>query len=310
LQNITLAGNTGFSNAWLNSGNVTNRGIELQLGYNVLTGTSGSTPTWNVGFNASRNRNRIESLGPVAQQFAGRLGAGGGLETTPFIQKPGLPIGAMWGYRTNGLVRTPDDSIAESSLQGKAVRVGDLRYVDVNGDGAINAEDQSVIGDANADWVWGFTNRLAWKGFDVSALLTAVRGNSIINAERIRWLSLDGSMNVPSEYVENAFDPTTNPNGQYPQVRQDRKYDARFSDLFIEDGSYVRLKNVQVGYNIPLPRARSARLYVNAINLYTWTNYTGFDPEVSAFGGPERPGVDLGNYPQARTFTVGLSTTF
>ncbi|HYD52938.1 MAG TPA: SusC/RagA family TonB-linked outer membrane protein, partial [Gemmatimonadaceae bacterium] len=310
LQNITLSGNTGFSNAWLNSGNVTNRGFEVQLNYNILTGASGDAPLWNVGFNTSRNKNRIESLGPVKQQFAARLGAGGGLEAAPFIQKPGLPIGAMWGYRTNGIVRDAADSAAESALQGKAVRVGDLRYADVSGDGKITAEDQLVIGDANADWVFGFSNRLAWKRFDLSALITAVQGNEIINAERLRYLVMDGSMNIPTEYVTNAFHPDSNPSGKYPQIRQDRKTDNRFHDLYLEDGSYVRVKSLQVGYNLPLRFARSARVYVNAINLYTWTNYTGFDPEVSAFGSPDRPGVDLGNYPQARTITVGLSTTF
>ena len=93
-------------------------------------------------------------------------------------------------------------------------------------------------------------------------------------------------------------------------MAEDRKTDARFHDMFIEDGSYVRLKNVQVGYNLPIRGARAARLYFNAINLFTWTDYTGYDPEVSAFGSPDRPGVDLGNYPQARTFTLGVSTTF
>jgi hypothetical protein len=146
--------------------------------------------------------------------------------------------------------------------------------------------------------------------FDASALVTAVRGNRIINAERMRYLTLDGTINLPSEYVTNSFDPVTNPNGIYPMIRQDRKSDARFSDIYIEDGSYVRLKNVQVGYNINLPQVHAARVYLNAINLVTWTKYTGFDPEVSAFGGPDRPGVDLGSYPQARTITVGVNTTF
>jgi hypothetical protein len=310
LQNITLAGNTGFSNAWINSGNVSNRGIELQLGYDVLSSARAAAPSWNVSVNASHNKNRIESLGPVLQQFAGRLGAGGGLEAAPFIQKPGLAIGTMWGYKTNGIVRNAADSAAESSLQGKAVRVGDIRYVDVNGDKKIDAKDQTVIGDANADWVFGLNNRFTWGKFDLSGLVTAVRGNEIINAERIRWMTLDGSQNVPKEIVDNSFDPTTNPNGTYPQVRQDRKTDARFHDMFIEDGSYVRLKNLQVGYSVTLPRARSARVYVNGLNLLTWTNYKGYDPEVSAFGSPDRPGVDLGSYPQARTITIGINTSF
>src|SRR6266550_4525381 len=287
LQQITLAGNTGFGTAWINSGNVTNKGIELQATADLLPAAPGGL-TWSIGLNASKNRNRIESLGPVAQQFAGRLGAGGGLEATPFIQKPGLSIGAMWGYKTNGIVRTPSDSVAQSTLQGKAVRVGD----------------------ATPAWVCSVNNRLSFGKFDLTALFSVVLGNSIINADRIRYLSLNGSMNVPREYVTNAFDPRTNPNGKYPMIRQDRQYDARFNDMFIEDGSYVRLQNLQLGYNLSLPRARSARLYVNAINLVTWTRYTGFDPEVSAFGGPDRPGVDQGSYPQSRLISVGMNTTF
>jgi TonB-linked SusC/RagA family outer membrane protein len=309
LQQISLPGITGFSTAWINSGNVTNKGIELQAAVDMLTGAPGDL-TWSVAINASKNRNRIESLGPVTQQFAGRLGAGGGLEAIPFIQRVGLPIGAMWGYRTNGLVRTPADSVAESTLQGRAVRVGDLRYVDTNGDDRIDDTDQRMIGDANPDWVWSLNNRVTFRKFELTALVTAVLGNSIINADRIRYLDLNGSMNVPQEYVSNSFDPQTNPKGKYPIIRQDRRYDTRFNDMFLEDGSYVRLKSVQVGYNVSLPRARSARLYVNAINLVTWTRYTGFDPEVSAFGGPERPGVDLGSYPQSRLVSLGVSTTF
>src|SRR5438309_1275259 len=309
LQQITLAGNTGFGTAWINSGNVINRGFELQASADVLTGGPDAV-TWSIGVTVSKNRNRIESLGAVAQQFAGRLGAGGGLEATPFIQKAGLPIGAMWGYRTNGIVRTSADSLAESALQGKAVRVGDLRYRDTNGDGKLDPRDQTVIGDANPDWVGSINHRLSFGKFDLTALFNVVLGNSIIDADRIRYLSLNGSMNVPREYVTNAFDPQTNPNGKYPMIRQDRQYDARFNDMFIEDGSYVRLQNLQLGYNLSLPRARSARLYVNAINLVTWTRYTGFDPEVSAFGGPDRPGVDQGSYPQSRLISVGMNTTF
>ncbi len=311
LQQISLAQNTGYGTAWINSGNVTNRGVELQAAFDVLRGGRPGAVSWNVGANASRNRNRIASLGSgIEQQFAGRLGAGGNLEAAPFIQKPGLPIGAMWGYRTDGLVRTAADSAAYSRVLGSAARVGDVRYADADGDGKITAADQTMIGDANASWVWGLSNAVRWRKFDASALLTAVRGNDIINAERMRYLNLDGSMNVPAEFVRDAFDPATNPGGRYPRVRQDRRGDARFSDVFIEDGSFVRLKNVQVGYNVALPGARTARVYVNGINLYTWTRYTGFDPEVSAFGGPDRPGVDLGSYPQSRTVTFGVNTTF
>jgi outer membrane receptor protein involved in Fe transport len=311
LQQITLAQNTGFSNAWINSGNVTNRGVELQAAYDVLRGRRQGGLTWNVGANASRNVNRIESLGNgIQQQFAGRLGAGGNLEASPFIQKPGYSIGTMWGYKSAGIVRTAADSAAYSKVLGSAVRVGDVKYVDFNADGKITALDQTKIGDANPAWVWGLTNSVRFGKFDASALLTAVRGNQVLNAERMRYLTLDGTVNVPSEILNNTFDPVKNPDGKYPMVRQDRKGDARFADIYLEDGSYVRLKNVQLGYNVTLPGARTARVYLNGINLATWTKYTGFDPEVSAFGGSDRPGVDLGSYPQARTVTFGINTSF
>jgi hypothetical protein len=216
----------------------------------------------------------------------------------------------MWGYVTDGLVRTPEDSAAYAKVLGSAAWVGDVKYKDLNGDGKISAADQMVIGDANPKWVWGLTNSVRFGRFDASALLTAVRGNDILNAERMRYFTLDGTINIPTEIYDNTFDPKTNPNGKYPIIRQNRKADARFSDLYLEDGSYVRLKNVQVGYNVQLPGARTAHVYVNGVNLYTWTKYTGFDPEVSAFGGTNRMGVDLGSYPQSRIFTVGINTTF
>jgi len=113
--------------------------------------------------------------------------------------------------------------------------------------------------------------------------------------------------------VENAFDPVTNPNGKYPRIDGTRQGFGRFSDAFLEDGSYIRLKNVQLGYELPaalVRGVRSARFYVNAINLLTLTDYTGYDPEVSAFSNTDMRGVDLGSYPQSRLFTLGMSVTF
>jgi TonB-linked SusC/RagA family outer membrane protein len=316
LQSITVADNTGITSALINSGNVTNRGFELQVGYDLLTGQGTGrigALKWNLSANASHNKNRIVSLGldtATKQQFASRLGAGGGLEVTPFIQKPGVSIGSMYGYVSDGLIRTAADSVAYKTLSGTSAHIGDYRYRDLDGDGKLTSADQRIIGDANPRWTWGVSNRLSLGNFDVSAFVTAVVGGDIINTERIRYLDLNGTINVPSEFVRNSFDPTTNPNGIYPMIRQDRRGDNRFSDLFIENGTYVRLKNVQVGYNLSLPHMPTARLYANGINLATWTKYKGFDPEVSAFGGSDRPGVDIGSYPNSKLITVGLSTTF
>ncbi|HEY0778563.1 MAG TPA: SusC/RagA family TonB-linked outer membrane protein, partial [Gemmatirosa sp.] len=311
LQQITLAQNTGFGTTWINSGNVTNRGVEFLVGYDVLRNAQKGGLTWNTSFNASHNTNRIMSLGNgVQQQFASRLGAGGNLEATPFIQKVGLPIGAMWGYTNNGVVKNAADSAAYAKLLGSAAHIGDLKYADINGDGKIDANDQHVIGDANPKWQWGWNNTVHYGKFDASALVIGVKGNSIINTERMRYLTMNGTINIPTYYLQNAYNPTTNPNGIFPMVLQSRQADTRFSDIYIEDGSFIRLKNVQLGYTLNLPRARNTRVYVNGINLLTHTRYTGYDPEVSAFGDPTHPGVDLGSYPQQRTFTFGLNTSF
>ena len=311
LQNVTQAPNTGYSSAWVNSGRVTNLGLELQADVRVLTGAGGG-PAWSISANIAGNRNRIASLGATEQQFSDRLGAGGGLEVDPFIQKPGLPIGTIWGYQTDGIFRDTAAVNAYKPVQPDA-QVGDYRYNDLNGDGHLTDADRTIIGNVNPDYIFGITNRVTLGRFDFSALIQGVHGNNIINANRLQFLQLNGGGNIPLEYYKNAFDPVTNPNGTYPMVNRSRVSAGRFSDAFVEDGSYIRLKNVQLGYELPprvVPGAQSARVYVSAINLLTITDYTGYDPEVSAFSTTALRGVDLGSYPQSRLFTFGTTLTF
>jgi TonB-linked SusC/RagA family outer membrane protein len=311
LQQITVSPNTGFGSTWINSGNVRNQGVELQLGYDVLRASSAKRPTLNVTATAARNRNEIVSLGNGnTVQFANNIGYGNAVQ--PFIQKPGLPIGAIWGYTVEGIQKT-QPAKADSARQDD-IKYGGYRYVDTNGDGKINDDDRSLIGDANPDWTWGLSSRVTWRRFDVSALLTGVRGGNIINADRLRYLELNAFRNLPAYYVDRAWDPANpdDPSRIYGMIDNSRQ-GVRFSNYILEDASYVRLKNVQVGVSLRdglVPGMRNARLYVNGINLVTWTKYTGFDPEVSAFGGSDRPGVDLGSYPQNRTVTLGVSTSF
>ncbi|MEP6730690.1 MAG: SusC/RagA family TonB-linked outer membrane protein [bacterium] len=312
LQTVNLATNTGYSQATFNSGSVSNKGIELSAQYELLRGRGGGLQ-WIVSGNYSRNRNKITDLGNTQQQFSDRLGAGGGLEVNPFIQKPGYPIGTIWGYKTDGIFHNQAEVDAYKKVQSDA-RIGDYRFANVNGDTTLSDDDRTQIGDVNPRYTWGITNRFRVGKFDLSALVTASQGNSIINSSRLTFLVLNGNDgNIPYEYYQNAFDPTTNPNGKYPMIRSDRAVVGRFSDAFVEDGSYVRLKNVQLGYEISpnlVPGVATARVFVNGINLWTHTKYTGFDPEVSAFSDASMRGVDLGSYPQARTFTLGLSVTF
>ena len=314
LQQIQLPTNTGFSSAWLNSGEVSNKGIELQATYQLLTGKSLHGLNWTISANAAHNKNRIESLGPITQQFAGRLGAGGNLEVQPFLQKPGQAIGVMYGYKTDGLIKTAADSAAYSTAIGRPASMGFYKYKDVNGDGKINSDDQTIIGDANPKWVGGMTNTFTLGRFDLSALVTAVKGNSIINTALMTYLVMAPNQNftnIPEYIYKNSYNPQTNPNGKYPMPNiNSMSFSNTFADVFIEDGSYIRLKNVQLGYRVKLPGAQSARVYVSGTNLFTKTKYNGFDPEVSAFGGTDRPGVDQASYPGQRQITLGVSATF
>ncbi|MEM6346444.1 MAG: TonB-dependent receptor [Bacteroidota bacterium] len=306
LQNITLAPNTGFTNALVNAGTIQNKGFELELGGFPLDGDF----TWNISGNISFNRNQITDLGDVEEQFADRLGAGNGLTVFPFIQRPGLPIGSIYGFVEDGIFQNEEEFANFIDVQSNAA-VGQIRYADLNNDGTINDEDRAVIGDVNPDYIWGLSNAFSWKGFDLSFLLQSVVGADIINTLRIRFDNLDGRRNIPRFVYEGAWDGEDSTD-EFRQINLNNS-NSRFSDRFIEDGSYLRLKNLQLGYNLDATNITwlsSARLYVNAINLWTLTEYTGYDPEVSAFSGSAMKGVDLGSYPMSRTITVGVNLGF
>ena len=201
--------------------------------------------------------------------------------------------------------------------------MGDPRIVDQqsegeDGFGAITTDDRLVIGDTNPDVVLGFTNTLEVGDFSLRFLLDSKIGGDLINAQRIRALRLNGGGNIPQEIYEDAFRPAetygeeANPDGKYPTPNAARGPYGRFMDLFVEDGSYVRLKNLTLGYTLgsdAIPYASGARLYVQGSNLFTITGYSGYSPEVSAFSGASRQGVDLGSYPQNRAFGVGIDLT-
>ena len=322
LQSIQLATNTGFSQALINSGSVRNRGVELEVGGDLLTTDD---VTWRVSANASRNVNEITDL-PVEEQFAQRLGAGR-INFQPFIQRVGLPIGAIYGYETNGVYRSEEQIASDPAVtlqsEGGNTLVGDPRIVDQqsegeDGFGAITTDDRLVIGDTNPDVVLGLTNTLEVGNFNLRFLVDSKLGGDIVNAQRIRSLRLNGGGNIPEEIHENAYRPedvygdAANPDGTYPMPNANRGTYGRFMDLFVEDGSYVRLKSLTLGYTVGsdlIPYASEARLYVHGSNLFTITGYSGYSPEVSAFSGASRQGVDLGSYPQNRTFGVGIDLT-
>lgn len=306
LQNITVAPNTGFSRATINSGSVTNRGIELST--DVTPVQLANSFTWTVGANASRNINRLESLGPTARQFAGEIPtAGGGPAVVPFIQQPGLALGSIWGYVVQGIQKTVPTHA--DTLRDPSISYGSYVYKDINGDGKIDSNDQTLIGYGFPKWTYGFNNAVSWRGLDASALVTGVVGGSVINVERFRYLQMNMRQNVPKYYIDRAWNPTTNPNGKFQRIDNGR-VKMRFNDQILESGTYMRLKNIQVGYKLPWAQLNGTRVYFNAVNPLTFTHYTGFDPEVSAYASAATPNVDQGNYPNAKIYTIGASTNF
>ena len=306
LQSITLAPNTGFTTALVNSGSIENKGFEFSLGGFPVRGEF----SWELTGNLSVNRNEITDLGNVTEQFANRLGSGDGLSVFPFIQRPGLPIGTIYGFVEDGIFQNEGEVSDAIGVQPNA-QVGQIRYKDVNGDGSISDADRTVIGDVNPDYIWGISNAFSWKAFDFSFLFQGVAGADVVNTLNIRFHNLDGRRNIPAAVYENAWTGEGTSN-EFRQINLNNGT-SRFSDRFVEDGSFIRLKNIQLGYTLPaktISWLSGARVYVNAINVLTFSDYSGFDPEVSAFSGAAMRGVDLGNYPQSRTIMFGLNLNF
>ncbi|HZS60410.1 MAG TPA: SusC/RagA family TonB-linked outer membrane protein [Gemmatimonadaceae bacterium] len=318
LQALALPDNTGFSSIFFNSGIVTNKGVELGLALDVFRNQRifNQSFSWNISANAFHNVNNVVSLGPIAEEFLTRLGPGAGATFQPFIEKPGLPLGTIWGYVADGIFKTQAEVDAYKDIQPGAT-IGSYRYKHFGpANQPLGPTDERPIGNVNPDWVYGMTNRFKLGRFDLSALVNISRGNSIINLQRFEYLQLNGLYNEPVSYVQNAYNPTTNPNGKYAMINSGNGAFPFMNSWLVEDGSYLRLKNVQLGYTIDLPGARVARIYVSGINLLTSTNYTGYDPEVGAAGNGigadvnHMPGVDQGSYPMQRIFSFGVNTSF
>lgn len=295
----------GGSPPVINAGNVTNKGLELEIGY----GTSKRQGVnFRVDYNVTFLRNRVTKV-PEGLDFipGGNFGVGGNVATR---FQEGFPIGYFVGFQTNGIWQTQEE-IASSPFVQPDARPGDLRFVDVNGDGIINFSDDSdrtFIGSPIPDFIMGLNLGLDFKGFDLSANIYAALGQEIIrNYERQQPFANQLAYNV-----NRWTGPGTS--NEIPRLTTGQTRNTVFSDFFVEDGSFVRLRNVQLGYTLPEHISgkvgiRSMRFYVAANNLITLTRYMGFDPDVGS-GNPLFAGVDNGIFPQARVIMGGLNFRF
>ncbi|MBK8817692.1 MAG: hypothetical protein IPN49_00850 [Saprospiraceae bacterium] len=215
----------------------------------------------------------------------------------------------FFGYVTDGIFQNQQE-VEAHAFQNNETAPGDIRFKDLDGNGVIDLSDRTYIGNPTPDFTYGFNASLNWKNFDLNANFQGVFGNEIFNSTTRYDF---GYVNRPSSVLERWTGPGTS--NSEPRVNlNDPNQNARVSDRFVEDGSFLRLKNVLLGYQVPnrylkKVKLEKIKLYVAAANLLTFTNYSGLDPEIGNIGGSLEIGIDRGFYPQARTFTFGLNVT-
>jgi len=287
-----------------NIASVKNTGWETDVQYRNRSGAF----KYSVGGNLSIVKNEVTGLGEGGEPvFAGRVQSANASVTKTEV---GQPIGAYFGYVTDGIFQTRQE-VANHAFQSENTAPGDIRFQDLNGDGVVNTDDQTYIGNPIPDFTYGFTADVEWKGFDLGIFLQGAHGNDLYNAT-VRY---DFTyVNRPVSVLNRWTGPGTS--NSEPRVNlSDPNQNARVSDRFVEDGSYLRLKNVQLGYSLPknlLERIGfdKFRVYVSGQNMFTFTRYTGMDPEIGSYGGALEAGIDRGFYPQARVLLGGINVIF
>ena len=308
LQQLPLGPDTGFGSGQINAGQVQNRGLEVAL---TVRAIDGENFKWTSSGNISFNRNKIIDLGAnKVRAFSPRIATGP--EVLPFLLEAGQSLGRIYGYQEEGIFQNADDVKGHAKQPGAAP--GEIKYADLNGDGKIDSNDQQVIGNVNPKYVFGINNTFNYRHLDLTVFFQGSVGNDIINFTRVTSenLGTTRSNNITQEAYDNRWTPQ-NPGGTTRKAVYSDDVTFLFSNRFVEDGSYVRLKNATLGYNFDFKQygLRSIRVYVSATNLVTFTHYKGYDPEVNAYGqNPALRGVDLGNYPTSRNFSAGVNVGF
>ena len=306
LERIAIPGHVGNDGPVANVGSVQNSGIEWSLNYRNRAGEL----KYYIGINGAFNRNEITEIGNSEKVINGASWALAGAVTR---SEEGFPIAYFWGYKTAGIFQNQNDIFSHINSDGQLLQEnaqpGDVRFVDVNGDGVINEDDRTFIGNPTPDVTFGFNASLEYKNFDVSFFFQGALGNEIFNGTQRRDLRFT---NRTTEILNRwTGEGTSNSVPRYTWV--DSNNNDRVSDLYIEDGSFVRLKNFQIGYNLPAGLrdkigAEKFRIFISGENLLTFTKYTGVDPEIGAFGSFDI-GIDRAIYPQARTLRFGIGLT-
>ncbi|KXX68196.1 hypothetical protein AVL50_20580 [Flammeovirga sp. SJP92] len=289
LRREQIAPSSGYDMMWVNDGEIKNTGVELSLDLALIERTKWD---WSVRGMISRNRNEVIDIGN-SDNFVWYGGTVEKFRTPITVLMPGQPLGVFYGYKTDGIIQTYEEGL-EAGLSGSRARPGEIKYVDVNGDGVVDANDRTVIGDPNPTFIYSFNSRLRYKNLDFSVLLTGVHGNQVYNNTKF-----DGAATLQRWTPDN-------PTNDYPSLNSSRAYEA--SDFWIEDGSFLRVQNINVGYTINSENIKwmdKLRVYTSIDNPIVFSDFQyGFDPEV---GGD---GIHWGNYPMPTTYSLGLNVSF
>jgi len=316
LLNVQLPLSSGFSESLQNIGSVQNRGLETALNVNIFSGDF----SWSSDLNIAWNRNEITDLGDEKQRFVGaNFNILKGQPAT--VLQVGQPVGNFFGYATEGYFQTqeesdnaPDQRQVTNGRQGPGAR----KFIDQNNDGVVNEDDRVILGNSLPDFTGGFTNTFRYKNLDLNFLFQFSVGNDVMNLQRLELEFLNGRQNQ-STSVLNRWSPqqTAEQNSTAETSIASRpgpKFPFRVIDRWVEDASFLRLRNINLGYTIPLDNIewiRDLRVYVSGQNLLTFTDYSGFDPEVNISGQDNLlQGFDYGSYPTSKTYLLGVNLKF
>ncbi len=317
LQKMVLPTSTGFGSMMINRGTISNKGMDITVNGVVIAKKDFE---FSMGGNISFNKNKILYLGipdaPVyidGKESMESFYMGDPVSTGNYFHCPanifmvGQPIGMFWGWQTDGIYQTDDPNI----LPG--FQPGDVKIVDQNGDGKIDLNDRTFIGNPNPKFTYGVNLNLTYKRFSLSLLGTGSYGNDIANGPAIEYYTATGTeKNINPAAYHDAWRPDK-PSTTYPRVLYGKDEGApAITDRIIEDGSYFRISNLTIGYDIPAGKAvNNLHIYVSALNLVTITGYSGYDPEITSFMyNGNIQGVDWNMFPNARTYLIGLNISF
>lgn len=305
LLDVSIPFTSGYSTSLQNYGTVVNKGVEIAVNSQNFINKF----KWETSFNISFNRNKVTDLGGTSSSY---------ITTTAtnwyatYIIQEGKPLGSFYGTVYEGVLQKGEEATKGSLTNNQTAKPGDRIYKDINGDGKFtNAEDRTIIGDAQPDFTFGLTNNFSYKNFDLSIFINGSVGNDIINIPRELLSLFNGQYNS----IGKALDRWTEDNPSRTISRAKTDPATVFSSEFVEDGSYVRLKNITLGYTFPSRWVKALgisgiRLYASASNLWTITHYTGYDPEVTSADNALTAGTDFGAYPSAKTYNFGIQVKF